>query len=58
MTSRSMQKLTPYPWYDTEAKEVAALRKRFSVGGAALMGFGAWPFSEAYGWTTDRYGLS
>jgi hypothetical protein len=58
MTSHSMQKLTPYPWYDKEAKEVAALRKRLSVGGAAFMEFGAWPFSEAYGWTTDRYGLA
>lgn len=39
-------------------EEVALLWKRLSAGGAALMEFGSWPFSDAYGWTTDRYGLS
>ncbi|OHD68342.1 MAG: hypothetical protein A2177_00815 [Spirochaetes bacterium RBG_13_68_11] len=36
----------------------ATLGWAFAWGSAALMGFGAWPFSEAYGWTTGRYGLS
>ena len=36
----------------------AALWKRLTSGGAALMDFGAYPFSEAYGWGMDRYGLS
>lgn len=38
--------------------EVDALWKELSNGGSALMGLGEYPFSERYGWTTDRYGLS
>jgi predicted 3-demethylubiquinone-9 3-methyltransferase (glyoxalase superfamily) len=38
--------------------EAAALWGRLSAGGSALMEFGAYPFSEAFGWTADRYGLS
>src|SRR5438105_2728300 len=38
--------------------EVDALWKRLSERGAALMELGEYPFSERYGWTQDRYGLS
>jgi predicted 3-demethylubiquinone-9 3-methyltransferase (glyoxalase superfamily) len=39
-------------------EEVDSLWEKLSEGGSALMEFGAYPFSEKYGWTTDRYGLS
>jgi predicted 3-demethylubiquinone-9 3-methyltransferase (glyoxalase superfamily) len=39
-------------------QEVDSLWGRLSEGGTALMELGAYPFSEWYGWTTDRYGLS
>jgi predicted 3-demethylubiquinone-9 3-methyltransferase (glyoxalase superfamily) len=32
--------------------------KKLSEGGAALMELGTYPFSERYGWTQDKYGLS
>ena len=38
--------------------EVDALWKELSKDGSALMELGEYPFSERYGWTTDRYGLS
>jgi len=38
--------------------EVDALWKQLSEGGSALMEIGAYPHSERYGWTQDRYGLS
>jgi predicted 3-demethylubiquinone-9 3-methyltransferase (glyoxalase superfamily) len=39
--------------------EVDALWAKLSKGGGpALMELGAYPFSERYGWTQDRYGLS
>jgi predicted 3-demethylubiquinone-9 3-methyltransferase (glyoxalase superfamily) len=38
--------------------DVDALWEKLSEGGAALMPLGAYPFSERFGWTTDRYGLS
>ncbi|MCQ6963729.1 VOC family protein [Methanolobus chelungpuianus] len=38
--------------------EVDTLWKRLSEGGNALMPLGAYPFSERYGWTEDKYGLS
>jgi predicted 3-demethylubiquinone-9 3-methyltransferase (glyoxalase superfamily) len=38
--------------------EVDALWDRLSAGGSPLMELGAYPFSERYGWTADRYGLS
>ncbi len=38
--------------------EVDALWKELSKGGSALMELGEYPFSERYGWTQDRYGLS
>jgi predicted 3-demethylubiquinone-9 3-methyltransferase (glyoxalase superfamily) len=38
--------------------EVDALWKGLSQGGSALMELGEYPFSEGYGWTQDRYGLS
>jgi predicted 3-demethylubiquinone-9 3-methyltransferase (glyoxalase superfamily) len=38
--------------------EVDALWKELSKGGSALMELGEYPFSERYGWTKDRYGLS
>jgi predicted 3-demethylubiquinone-9 3-methyltransferase (glyoxalase superfamily) len=38
--------------------EVEALWAKLSEGGEALMPLGSYAFSERYGWTTDRYGLS
>ena len=38
--------------------EVDALWKQLSKGGTVLMELGQYPFSEKYGWTRDRYGLS
>ncbi|NBS41451.1 VOC family protein [bacterium] len=38
--------------------EAAALWAKLSEGGKALMEFGSYPFSEAYGWTADRFGVS
>ena len=40
------------------AAEVDRYWQRLSEGGAPLMELGSYPFSERYGWTTDRYGLS
>jgi predicted 3-demethylubiquinone-9 3-methyltransferase (glyoxalase superfamily) len=39
-------------------EEVDAVWGRLHEGGAALMELGRYPFSEKYGWTQDRYGLS
>ena len=39
-------------------EEVENLWKELSAGGTALMELGEYPFSEKYGWTQDRYGLS
>jgi predicted 3-demethylubiquinone-9 3-methyltransferase (glyoxalase superfamily) len=39
-------------------EEVDTLWARFAEGGAALMPLDSYPFSERYGWTEDRYGLS
>ncbi len=39
-------------------EEVDALWEKLGEGGAALMPLDRYPFSERYGWTTDRYGLS
>lgn len=39
-------------------EEVDAIWERLSEGGTALMELGEYPFSEKYGWTQDRYGLS
>ena len=39
-------------------EEVDALWGKLSQGGSALMELGAYPFSERYGWTQDKYGLS
>jgi predicted 3-demethylubiquinone-9 3-methyltransferase (glyoxalase superfamily) len=38
--------------------EVDTLWNELSKGGSALMELGEYPFSERYGWTQDRYGLS
>ena len=38
--------------------EVDALWAKLASGGTALMELGEYPFSEWYGWTQDRYGLS
>jgi predicted 3-demethylubiquinone-9 3-methyltransferase (glyoxalase superfamily) len=38
--------------------EVDALWEKLSERGAALMELGEYPFSEKYGWTQDKYGLS
>lgn len=39
-------------------EEVDAIWEKLSEGGMALMELGEYPFSEKYGWTQDRYGLS
>ncbi|HEV2754388.1 MAG TPA: VOC family protein [Actinomycetota bacterium] len=38
--------------------EVDALWATLSEGGSALMPLDSYPFSDRYGWTEDRYGLS
>jgi len=38
--------------------EVDALWQKLAPGGEALMELGEYPFSERYGWTQDKYGLS
>ena len=42
----------------TTREQVDTLWARLSEGGAALMPLDSSPFSERYGWTEDRYGLS
>jgi predicted 3-demethylubiquinone-9 3-methyltransferase (glyoxalase superfamily) len=39
-------------------EEVEAIWDKLSQGGSALMELGAYPHSEKYGWTQDRYGVS
>jgi predicted 3-demethylubiquinone-9 3-methyltransferase (glyoxalase superfamily) len=39
-------------------EDVDALWGPLSAGGETQMALGAYPFSERYGWTHDRYGLS
>jgi predicted 3-demethylubiquinone-9 3-methyltransferase (glyoxalase superfamily) len=39
-------------------EEVDELWKKLSEGGKALMELDKYPFSERYGWTQDKYGLS
>jgi predicted 3-demethylubiquinone-9 3-methyltransferase (glyoxalase superfamily) len=38
--------------------EVDILWQKLDKGGSALMDLGEYPFSERYGWTQDRFGLS
>lgn len=42
----------------TSKDEVNALWQKLSPGGSVMMPLDAYPFSEWYGWTQDRYGLS
>jgi predicted 3-demethylubiquinone-9 3-methyltransferase (glyoxalase superfamily) len=42
----------------TTREQVDRLWARLSEGGKALMPLASYPFSEHYGWTEDRYGLS
>jgi predicted 3-demethylubiquinone-9 3-methyltransferase (glyoxalase superfamily) len=39
-------------------EQVDEIWKKLSPGGQALMELGSYPFSERYGWLSDRYGLS
>jgi predicted 3-demethylubiquinone-9 3-methyltransferase (glyoxalase superfamily) len=39
-------------------EQVDALWAELSERGEAMMPLGSYPFSDRYGWTTDRYGLS
>ncbi len=39
-------------------EEVDTIWNKLSPGGKTLMALDAYPFSERYGWTTDKYGLS
>ncbi|MBP1768462.1 MAG: hypothetical protein H6P98_2577 [Candidatus Aminicenantes bacterium] len=39
-------------------EEVDALWGKLAEGGTPLMDIGKYPFSERYGWTRDKYGLS
>jgi predicted 3-demethylubiquinone-9 3-methyltransferase (glyoxalase superfamily) len=40
------------------ADEVDRYWDRLAAGGSVLMELGSYPFSERYGWTADRYGVS
>jgi predicted 3-demethylubiquinone-9 3-methyltransferase (glyoxalase superfamily) len=40
------------------SEEVDAIWSRLADGGKALMELASYPFSERYGWTEDRYGVS
>jgi len=40
------------------SEEVDALWKRLNDGGTVFMPLDKYPFSERYGWTSDRFGLS
>ncbi|MEA2461720.1 MAG: hypothetical protein QOH90_1897 [Actinomycetota bacterium] len=40
------------------AEEVDGLWERLSEGGTPLMPLDSYPFSDRYGWTNDRYGVS
>jgi predicted 3-demethylubiquinone-9 3-methyltransferase (glyoxalase superfamily) len=42
----------------TTKEQVDTLWARLSAGGSVLMPLDSYPFSERYGWTADRYGLS
>ena len=42
----------------TTAEQVDSLWSELSQGGTAMMPLDSYPFSDRYGWTTDRYGLS
>jgi predicted 3-demethylubiquinone-9 3-methyltransferase (glyoxalase superfamily) len=39
-------------------EEVDAVWEKFCEGGKVLMPLGSYPFSERFGWTQDRFGLS
>lgn len=39
-------------------EEVDEIWEKLSPGGQVLMELGSYPFSEHYGWTTDRFGVS
>jgi len=39
-------------------EEVDGLWKKLSTSGQVLMELGKYPFSQRYGWTADKYGLS
>jgi predicted 3-demethylubiquinone-9 3-methyltransferase (glyoxalase superfamily) len=39
-------------------EEVDEIWSKLSPGGFALMELGSYPFSDRYGWTTDKFGLS
>ena len=39
-------------------EEVDELWSKLSEGGSEMMPLGSYPFSERFGWTADRYGLS
>lgn len=39
-------------------EEIETWWAKLSEGGTALMPLGEYPWSKAYGWTTDKYGLS
>ena len=42
----------------TSRDQVDSLWSTLSEGGSPLMELGSYPFSDRYGWTDDRYGLS
>ncbi|MGH9197623.1 MAG: VOC family protein [Acidimicrobiia bacterium] len=44
--------------YCQTKEEVDEIWSKLSKDGAALMPLDTYPFSERYGWTTDKYGLS
>ena len=46
-----------YVTCQTEA-EIDELFEKLSQGGETLMPLGSYPFSEKFGWTADKYGVS
>lgn len=53
-------KFTPalsfFVWCETE-RELDELWRNLSLGGVVRMGLDKYPWSEKYGWTSDRYGV-
>lgn len=48
--------LSLFVWCDTE-KEIEQLWQKLSQGGTSRFALDKYPWSEKYGWTTDKYGV-
>ena len=61
MSAGPLFKFNPSASFHIKCKtkeEVDTIFKKLSEGGKILMELGSYPFSERYGWTEDKYGLS